>query len=849
MQYDADSPRTVIIHEPTLYDMMNVTTEFRSKTTDRPRHPAVPLAVCFAAGIGADRLWEVSWNVWLLGTVALACGWLVFFAFKKNRPAAIFLLGCVFSLGGGRHHWCWSIVQSDDISRYTTDEERLPVQISGRLVESPTIQRKQNRRSQPSWARIDRTVCVLECNQIETEQGIKNVSGRVRLTVTGHLLHAGTGDIVNVSGWLSSPREPLNPGDFDFASYLRGQGVRALIHTDDPDAIIVSKRSRWSWKGEIARLRESCELTITQNLTGKAIPLGSAILLGDRSRLDRDMQTTFVESGMMHILAISGLHVGILAAFVWLICQVFNLSTKATTFTVLPVVICYMLMTDIRPSVIRATVMIVLMASSRPWNRRAGVWNSLALAMLILLAWKPVDLFNTGAQLSLLSVMAIVTSEKWWSSLRSRRRESVAARLQERSWLSRKIGWIVSGASRAGLMMLTIWIFVAPLIAARMHVVSPIGMAINIVLLPFIGTIFFFGFLLLLVGLVVPAIAFIPGVIFDEGLHALFAIAEWGSLQSLGHQYVAGPGETWLLGYYILLGVTLFLAPRVRLQCLSWCAVCGWAILGLTGVFSPKPPEGLRCTFLSTGHGLAVLIETPNGHTLLYDAGSLANGDRATQVVQNALWDRGIERLDAIVISHADIDHFNGVPGLLENVPVGNVFLAQSFLDYRQEMVVDLSRTIEREQVPTGILFAGDRVLLDPDVSIRVLHPGHQPLGNDNANSLVLEIVYAGKRILLTGDLEKDGMAQLLARPSRKIDVLLSPHHGSLAANTGKLAQWSRPRYVVASGGWRIPVAELQKRFGKQTQIFSTHQHGAITVSISSDGIISLQQGARRSGD
>ena len=251
----------------------------------------------------------------------------------------------------------------------------------------------------------------------------------------------------------------------------------------------------------------------------------------------------------------------------------------------------------------------------------------------------------------------------------------------------------------------------------------------------------------------------------------------------------------------------------------------------------PREPEPLRVSVLSVAHGLSVLIESPSGHTLLYDAGMMGNGRRAKDVVQETLWHRGHSRLDALVLSHADADHINGVPALLRTLPVGQILVSPQFIDWNQPEVRQVLDGARHCKVPVRLTWQEDSLPLGDGIRCRVLHPtANEMLSPDNANSIVLSIEYAGRSILLTGDLERDGLIRLLRLPSRKTDVLVSPHHGSLGANTTDLARWARPNWLIASADRRANIETLRSRFGPETTVLSTHDHGAITFEIRADG-------------
>ena len=164
-----------------------------------------------------------------------------------------------------------------------------------------------------------------------------------------------------------------------------------------------------------------------------------------------------------------------------------------------------------------------------------------------------------------------------------------------------------------------------------------------------------------------------------------------------------------------------------------------WVAVGLAVGLKPLPRDGLRCTFLSVGHGCATVIELPGGRTILYDAGSLSGGRSAERRIEGALWYRGISHLDAIVISHADIDHFNAVAGLLHTVPTGSLITARPFFDLLQQQAHEMCEAAAAANVPIQIVAAGDRLALGADVNAVVLHPRREfDSKKDNANSLTL---------------------------------------------------------------------------------------------------------------
>jgi competence protein ComEC len=839
----------------------------------------VPVVVAFAAGVLLDRAYDPGWWIWWTATLScLAVGVVLSCRAAAQRrrrclaeqvaapsgggAATIVVLGAFAGLGGVRHHLDWTARSPMDIGLMVTTVPQL-VQLEG-IVSAPALAVSADPGEMtPAWARIPRSVCQLTCMSLRTKSGTRPVAGTVRLHVTGHLLHAEVGDRVQVTGWMSVPQRPANPGTADFGQWLRAQGIGAIVSTDHPEAVVVLEpgvqhplaRSR-------ARLRDRLEGLLVAQLELPTVPLAISLLLGDRTSLSEDVRSAFVETGTMHVLAISGLHVGILAGMLLAGCRLIQLSVRGTTLIVLLGVGTYALLTDLRPPVIRASVLAVVVAAGWPTFRRTGGQQSIALCGLAVLMWRPTDLFDVGGQLSFLAVMAIGWATAAFRSWRLRRewgtRDPSAAHRKEGRFTS--FGWWLLEAYAVSA---AIWLVTFPLSAAWFHVVAPIGLLINVLIIPLVALALGLGFGTLLCGILAPwTVGFAAGL-FQVSLDVLQGVVQGTSRIPYGHAFVVGPPNWWLVALYALLG-SLWLVGRHSAFCrMLWWGVCGWGTLGLLLPFHVPEQHSLTCTFLAVGHGCSVVLELPGGKTLLYDAGAMGDVQRTTATISRALWARGIRSLDGVIVSHADLDHISAVPGILRAFPVGTVWCARSFVDWDQSAVREVCESAARRGIPIRFLQAGDRLEArdrlhagdPPDagssgLSIEVLHPAPDFDGDpDNANSLVVRLSFGGRTILLTGDLEGDGLERLLAQSPGPVDVWMTPHHGSLRSNPPELADWAEPRIVVCSGegpggGGAADDAPsgLRSVYRRAERVLVTRTSGAITIDIGPHGTLEVHE-------
>ena len=212
---------------------------------------------------------------------------------------------------------------------------------------------------------------------------------------------------------------------------------------------------------------------------------------------------------------------------------------------------------------------------------------------------------------------------------------------------------------------------------------------------------------------------------------------------------------------------------------------------------------------------------------------------------------RNIRRIDAVVVSHADHDHYSGLFGLFEQYPVGTLFVSQPFLDFEQRGIVDLCDTAARQEIPIRIVQQGDTLSAQTEneasIGITVLHPKNGfDSDSDNANSIVLQIEYQQRRILLTGDVEDDGLDVLLADPVAPVDVLLSPHHGSARSNPLSLLAWARPHRLIVSTNDREVGTRLRSDVPVDIDVLTTIESGAVSVTIDQSGHLEVSEHLKR---
>jgi competence protein ComEC len=838
----------------------------------RPRpQPLVPLVVAVCSGIVLDRWTAIPIAVWWGTAVLLLAAWCAAAGWRLVRAAAVVLLGGAAAAGGAWHHWHWHLYRSDELG-LAAREGSQPICLAAIACTSP-------RRVAPPPPNPLRTMPVGERSELAIEViGVRDgtqwrrASGRAELLVDGQLLGVQAGDRVHAFALFSRPAVQRNPGEFDFAAHFRIERQLFRCSAQFPDMVTVAARgSVWHWRRGLATVRDRGSAALWKHLQRRQAGLAAALLLGAREQLDRERTREFLTSGTIHLLSVSGVHVNILAAGFWWLLRCFPLGRRAALFAVMAFVVGYALLTDANPPVVRAAILTVTFCVARLFGRPAASYNTLAAAGLVVVALNPASLFQAGTQLSFLAVLTIIVSGP--HILRAPSTDPLD-RLVEQSqpWLVRAGRRILGVTWQITALSGVIWIVTTPLSAYRFHVISPIGMPLNpLVALP-VSVALFSGFGVLVCGWLLPPLGHLCGWVCNVSLACLEWLVEYAQVVPGGYWWTGGPAWWWVAGLYLGWGLTLAF-PRLRLP-RRWALaiVTAWLAVGTCSTQAALrawgfPPCGrLACTFAAVGHGAGVVVELPNRQTLLYDAGTMGSPDPAVQALSAVLWTRGITHLDAVVLSHADADHYNALPELLGRFSVGAVYVSSRMFAEMHAAAADpsagparrreerasltegppplevLREAIERSGVPLRVLRLLDRARTPAPAAIEVLHPPEPGYAeSDNANSVVLSITQAGRRLLLTGDLAAPGLQDLTSDPL-SCDVLMVPHHGSKGSDPARLAQWCAPRWAVISGALRDPTDTVEDLYAAQgAAVLHTARRGAVQFSIDDDGTIGVE--------
>ena len=804
--------------------------------------PLLAVAVAFLGGILADRSFHhFSLGIWLVICVtALAVAW----RFRRAEGFQNFAALTLFStlcLGGAYADLRWNYFAANDLGRYAPEQPQ-PICCEAVLT-SPVTYRPAPAhnplRALPAGPSSQTTVQVVRLRNGRTWQ---DVSGECRLRVAGTLPKLAPGQRLQIFGRFAKPTPALNPGQRDWAKRDRGAGHLAELYSSRVECLSI--------KGEhvapslVDRMRNGCEANLADYIQTNQQPLAAALLLGNRGQLDEDSTEAFFQTGVIHLLVVSGLHIGMAAAMLLFLARIMSVPWNLALLFSALAILAYALVTGMRPPVIRACLMTSLGLAALSVGRSVAILNLLAAAALTVAIYNPSELFNAGTQLSFLSVTALYGLSVW-SRLRQVFDPFEELIRKYRSWPKKLFDWCARQALLLATASLVAWAVTTPLVARTFHLSTPGTVLVTPVLWPLVAIALATGLGVMLLGWI-PPLANLLGWVCGTCLSWIQAIVNLAHSLEFGSFYCPGPQVWWLVGLYA--GLALIAWWGLSPSRWRWyaAALVAWSAIGLLFASFSRLDDGeLRCTFLAMGHGTCAVVELPSGQTLLYDAGSLNSPEHASRTIAEFLWSRGITRIDAMVLSHADVDHYNAVPGLLDRFPIGVVYITPLMFDPiatqgRLTAPEYLREVLAKEDIPLREIWMNDRLdVADEEVTIEALHPPRTGvIGRDNANSLTLLVGYQGKRILLPGDLEEAGIEAVTAERAEDVDILLAPHHGSAGSDPPGFAAWCSPEFVTVSGRSPTRTTHANRSYKEAgAQVLHTSDRGAVEFTLSASDL------------
>ena len=643
------------------------------------------------------------------------------------------------------------------------------------------------------------------------------------------------GDLLLVNGRYVEPDIARNERGFNYKEYLRTLGIYGTIEIDAYEVIKKDKINKLLLYTK--KLKEILKTNI-----GKVIKkeenknLLIAMILGDTEELSEEIREDFLNSNLYHILSVSGGQVANIIIGITIISKSFKIHKKIKDFVLIIILIEFMLLTDMTPSIIRACIMGIISLISNLIIRRYDIANILGISLLIILLNNPFSINSVSVLLSYFGFLGIIILG---------------------SFCIKKVNKIIKNNIIRYILNIIIssvaaQIFIFPIILYIFGTISFTFIFSNLLIIPLSTIITIIGFFIMICPLQIFSVV-------EVLINFAINIVKFFSNLEISKIYCIIPNIGEIIAYY---AINIYLYYMIRRDYIFKIKhffrkykekIIIILVLGFCIEFVYKnTPKDFMINFIDVGQGDATLITTNYNKKILIDGGGSEFGstfDIGEKTLLPYLLKKKIHKLDYIIISHFDSDHVGGLFTIIEELNVDNIIIGKQFED--SENYQEFIKLIKDKKIKLYTVEAGQQINICRDTSIDVLWPTTSEIIKDNIlnnNSLVCKITYKEMSVLFTGDIEEIAEESILNKYESNLKILKSDimkvaHHGSKTSSKLELLKYVKPKIALIGVGknnkFGHPSANTLKNLKEiGCEIFRTDNSGEISITINRRGKI-----------
>lgn len=641
------------------------------------------------------------------------------------------------------------------------------------------------------------------------------IDENIALTITGEK-RLNIGEHISFYGKLKLPERNTNPKLFNYRLNLLSDDIHTVMSVKDFSVQSLNIKVPFQYSIRDKFSKDIINI-FNRFLTADRANFISSIILGKSSILDEDQLIKYRDLGLAHILAVSGLHIGIITGFMMFIFSRAGLNPRINVILSLCIIWLYNYLIGFPPSTVRASLMFSALCISRlvhePYDSLNIIMGSMLLSILINPCW----IFSVGFQLSYGATISVVLLNGRVRGLfypyKGRLVDSISAIL----------------AVNIGLL---------PIQAYYFNRLPMIGLLANLVTIPIISIVLVIAIIMVFFNYTLHFLNGILGYLLNLILSVEEIIVEVLYGMDFNLVKMASPDLFYIILYYILVMIffKIIRIDKLKIE-IQKTIIFYTALLILLNSAALLSEDGVNIEFIDVGQGDSILIRTGISTYLMDTGGSLMDSfDVGRFITLPYLEKQGIRELDGIIITHFDEDHYKGIDAIFGEIKIKNIY--SGYMPEKQ----DFLSNIEKHNIPFKIIGEGDKIVLDRNTSLNIIYPGQMMEGlSSNNKSVVSVLEHKGTKILFTGDIEMEAEYSILDKLPQ-VHMLKVAHHGSRTSTTEEFLEMTNPSYAVISVGrnnsYSHPSGEVIDRLkSKNIHIYRTDEAGSIKAHLKDDKI------------
>ncbi|MCK4887327.1 MAG: DNA internalization-related competence protein ComEC/Rec2 [Planctomycetes bacterium] len=776
------------------------------------RCPLLLLASGLIAGILLQSFLPIPLIYPAILTLITSMAAAIIYSRKKNSNITAFIITTALissALLGMIRLAAFNHIPNNSLANSITDKPKL-VTIRGKILTEPRIRENKDWQFSDLTYTDKTTSFYLTATESQTDKGWEKTNTTIYVTISEPVTRLTPGDHIEILCRLNRFSAPTNPAQFDIKQYMVRKKVLLAAHVKSNSSItLLHKKNKslfYQFKNKVKTLVDIA-LIPDNSLESQNTALLEALLLGQRHNINSDVYLAFKKTGLLHFISLSGMHFGILVAMIWFLCKTAGLTKPARAMICIIVTSLFILAIPPRAPTIRAAIICWMFCLSFLISKTPNSFNSLSLSAIVLLLIKPTAIFNAGFQLSFTCVISIlIFCCHFEMFLCVHLVDPFFNKLKKQNAFSRTSKRVIVCIIAMFTTGLSAWLGGAGILLYHFNGIQPLTTLWTVLVFPFVVLILIIGFAKIIIFFMLPTAAALLEKLLFLLTDIMIAFVKFIADLNLSVILIGKVSVLIILFYYtFILFAKYARLENFRLKKL----ICNISvILIITALTITKyhntHPKDFTLHILNTGHGQAILAQSPQGQNILFDCGSINYSNIGKKIVNPFLDNLGIATINTVIISHNDIDHINGICEVAKEKKINSVLTSQAFLEDipTSDTAKKLSNFLKTKNLQ--IKKFDDSFTLSENITIKKLWPTGKfctdKTLSDNDRSVVSLIEYNSRKILLCGDITQKAQNQLiLTYPQLKCDILIAPHHGSANTINYDFLKHISPEIIICS--------------------------------------------------